>query len=142
MSTTATSAGSAVAASKPLNVALWVVQSLLALAFGLAGWVKLTKSLPDLAGASWTNDVPTVIVRFIGAAELAGALGLLLPSLTRIFPDATPLAATGLTTIAALAVAFHVYRGDAAVIVVPAALGLAASFVAWGRFRKVPIRPR
>jgi putative oxidoreductase len=142
MSTTTTTAGSVAEASKPLHVALWVVQGLLALAFGLAGWMKLTKSLPDLAGQSWTGDVPTAMVRFIGVAELAGALGLVLPSLTRIVPGATPVAATGLTTIAALAVAFHVYRGDLALLVIPIALGLGASFVAWGRFRKAPISPR
>jgi hypothetical protein len=142
MSTTTTTAGCVEETSKPLRTALWVVQGVLALVFGLAGWMKLTKSLPDLAGVPWTNDVPTPMVRFIGAAELAGALGLVLPSLARIVPGATPVAATGLTTIAALAVAFHVYRGDLALLVFPVALGLAAAFVAWGRLRKAPIRPR
>jgi len=52
------------------------------------------------------------LVRFIGVSELAGALGLILPAATRIRPGLTPLAALGLSTIMALAMLFHLVRGE------------------------------
>lgn len=92
---------------------------------------------------NWSIDVPVPLIRIIGVCELIGAIGLMLPAATRIRPELTPAAATGLTTVMALAITFHLYRGDAGGrFVVPAALGLVAAFVAWGRFRKVPIVPR
>jgi hypothetical protein len=87
-------------------------------------------------------DVPRPLVLLIGTAELLGAIAMVLPAATRIAPTVTPLAATCLTTLMALAVTFHLYRGDTLVWVVPAALGAVAALVAWGRFRKVPILPR
>ena len=92
---------------------------------------------------NWSIDVPVPLMRIIGVCELLGAIGLMLPAATRIRPELTPAAATGLTTVMALAITFHLYRGDAGGrFVVPAALGLLAAFVAWARFRKVPIVPR
>src|SRR5215471_11180050 len=102
--------------SRALGVALWVVQALLALAFGMGGFMKLTTPLDVLAQKmAWVGSVPGPLVRFIGASELAGALGLLLPSLTRIRPRLTPVAAAGLVTIMMLAIPFHVLRGEAPV---------------------------
>ena len=87
--------------------------------------------------------MPAPLVRVIGVCELLGAIGLLLPAATRIRPELTPAAATGLTTVMALAIAFHLYRGDAGGrFILPAALGLVAAFVAWARFRRAPIVPR
>jgi putative oxidoreductase len=128
--------------SKALHVALWVAQVLLFAAFGMAGFMKLTTPIPDLAQKmAWVTAVPH-LVRFIGAAELAGALGMLLPSITRIRPGLTALAGLGLTTIMILAMAFHVSRGEASVTPANLVLGGLAAFVAWGRFRKAPIEPR
>ena len=143
-SATATSSTTAATPGKGLNIALWVVQVLLAVMFGMAGVMKTTKPIADLVAMNlkWAGGVPEALVRFIGASELAGALGLLLPSLTRIMPWLTPLAALGLVVIMALAAPFHISRGEANVIGVNFVLGGLAAFVAWGRFRKAPIAPR
>lgn len=126
---------------KALAVALWITQGLLALAFGFAGFMKLTRPFAELAAAMpWTEVVGPALTRFIGASELAGALGLILPAVTRIKPNLTPLAAIGLATIMLLAMLFHVSRGEP-----PFAnllLGGLAAFVAWGRFRRAPILAR
>jgi hypothetical protein len=81
-------------------------------------------------------------VRFIGVAELAGALGLILPAATRIQPRLTALAAVGLATMMALAIPFHLMRGETGAIVFNLVLGSLAAFVAWGRERRAPIEPR
>ena len=91
---------------------------------------------------AWTAAVPVALVRFIGASELAGAIGLLLPAATRIKPVLTPLAALGLVTVMVLAAGFHVTRGEFSVLPVNAVLGGLAAFVAWGRTRGAPIRSR
>lgn len=59
-----------------------------------------------------TTSVPMGLVRLTGLTEVLGALGVLLPSLTRIRPAFTPLAATGLVAVMALAAVFHPVRGD------------------------------
>jgi hypothetical protein len=141
--TAASSAGAPTAPSKGLNIALWIVQALLAAAFGFAGFGKLTAPIAELAPRmAWVTTLPPGVVRFIGAAELAGALGLLLPSLTRIQPRLTALAGAGLATIMALAAVFHVSRGEARYIGMNLGLGALAAFVAWGRFKKAPIAAR
>lgn len=139
-----TAAISHAAQSRPaLRATLWVAQILLAVAFGAAGAMKLTQPLADLAGTmAWTAAVPGALVRFIGAAELAGALGLVLPSLTRIQPRLTALAALGLVVVMALATAFHLSRGEGEMVAPNLVLGALAAFVAWGRGKAAPISPR
>ena len=88
------------------------------------------------------NTVPPGVVRFIGTAEFLGALGLILPSVMRVRPGLTPLAAAGLVTVMALASAFHLLRGEFSAIAFNLALGSAAAFIAWGRYRQAPIAPR
>jgi len=129
--------------SKVLNILLWVGQITLAGMFGMAGVAKATRPIAELAPQiPWTADMPEVLVRFIGTAELLGALGLVLPALTRIRPVLTPLAAAGLVTIMALASVFHATRAEPGGIVVNLLLGSIAAFVAWGRYRKAPIAAR
>ena len=129
--------------NKGLSIALWSAQVLLAIAFGMAGLTKATTPLADLAAQMpWTTTMPGGLVRFIGFAELAGALGLLLPSLTRLKPVLTPLAAAGLAVVMVLASILHATRGELAILPVNVLLGAVAAFVAWGRFRKAPIAPR
>ncbi len=126
-----------------INVTLWIAQLLLAVAFGMAGIMKSTQPIPDLAAAmGWPGDLPAVVVRFIGASELAGALGLVLPSATRIRPLLTPLAAIGLVLVMLLAALFHISRGEWSALPINVVLGGLAAFVAWGRLRKAPIFPR
>lgn len=129
--------------SKGLHVGLWVTQALLALTFLGAGATKLTAPLAQLqAQMPWVAGSMGSLVRLIGAVELAGALGLVLPAATRIKPGLTPLAALGLLAVMTLAAATHLSRGEAPMVPVNLVLGSLAAFVAWGRARKAPIAPR
>lgn len=128
--------------SRGLVVGLWVAQILLALVFGFAGLMKLVTPIDELAkNAAWIKD-SAVLIRFIGTSEVAGALGMLLPSLTRIMPRLTSLAALGLFTVMVLATGFHLLRGEARFTPMTIALGALAAFVAWGRYRWAPIAAR
>jgi len=126
-----------------LHVALWGGQVLLAALYGAAGFTKLTTPMADLpAMIPWTADVPEALVRFVGTSELLGSIGLLLPSIFRIQPKLSALAAAGLTTVMALASVFHLFRGEYGVIPMTAGLGSIAAFVAWGRAYGRPIPAR
>jgi hypothetical protein len=126
-----------------MNVTLWIVQGLLSLFSLAAGWNHGLRPLSEtVQTAKWVADVPSWLVRFIGVAELAAGIGLILPAVTRIMPVLTPLAAVGLATIMGLAIPFHIMRGEANVIVLHAVVVALSVFVAWGRFKRAPIRPR
>ena len=141
--TTSSSTNVTAGRSRGLHIALWIVQGLLALAFLFTGFTKLTQPMAALAAAMpWTADVPAALVRFIGFAELAGALGLILPSLTRIQPRLTVLAAIGLVLVMLLAAPFHLSRDEGAMMMPNLVLAALAAFVAWGRAKKAPIAPR
>jgi hypothetical protein len=141
--TTATRTADGVQPSKAPHFALWGAQILLALAFGMAGTMKTTQPMDVLVQKMvWPGALPAALVRFIGTSELLGALGLILPSATRIKPGLTPLAGAGLVTIMLLASAFHASRGELGVVPVNLVLGGLAAFVAWGRWKKAPIAPR
>ena len=126
--------------SKGLNIALWTAQGLLASVFIMAGASKTFQSISGLSEMlPWVTEVPEALVRFIGISELLGGTGLLLPSLLRIRPALTPLAATGLALVMILATAFHISKGETAVIGMNFVFLAAALFIAWGRTKKVPI---
>jgi putative oxidoreductase len=125
-----------------MNIALWIVQGLLALAFGMAGFSKAFMPLDQLAvQMAWVADTPGWIVRFAGIAELFGAVGLILPAALRIRPGLTPMAAADLALVMVLAATLHLFRGEFAFMVPPAILFSLSMFVAWGRFRGRRIRP-
>jgi hypothetical protein len=84
--------------------------------------------------------LPGAFVRFIGVAEVLGAIGLILPGLLRIRPGLTPLAAAGLVVIMIGATAVTLVGGDVALALVPLVVGLLAAFVAYGRWRLAPHR--
>jgi putative oxidoreductase len=131
------------APSKALNIGLWIVQLVLAAMFGMAGVMKSTAPIPELAAQmGWPGVLPPALVRFIGVSELAGAIGLVLPAATRIKPQLTPLAAAGLVVVMLLAAVFHIVRGEFGALPFNIGLGAAAAFVAWGRWTKAPIPPR
>ncbi len=130
-------------APKAWNITLWGAQVLLAVAFGMAGFMKTTLPIADLAEKMvWPGALPPALVRFIGVSELAAALGLILPAATRIKPVLTPLAGVGLVIVMVLASIFHAMRGELGALPMNFAFGALAAFVAWGRFRKAPIAPR
>ena len=125
-----------------MHILLWVVQILLACAFGMAGVMKSTQPVEALVqgGIAWAGQMPLAMVRFIGVSELLGAIGLILPAATKIKPILTPLAALGLLTIMILAMAFHLSRGEVQATPINIVLGGLAAFIAWGRTKKAPIR--
>ena len=135
-----------VAAARPargLHVSLWLAQLLLAAAFLLVGYTHAIAPIAvAVARAPWVASLPEALIRFIGVVELAGALGILLPGATRIQPTLTPLAAAGLATMMALAIPFHLVRGETNEIVINLVLGALAAFVAWGRMWRVRIPAR
>lgn len=127
------------------DIALWAVQILLAAFYGLAGFSKISQPMDALAamGMTYALDYPDLLTRFVGTAELLGAVGLVLPALTRILPGLTPLAALGLSAIQVLAIGLHAMRGETAQTLPMNLVLLAlALLVLWGRTRKAPISPR
>jgi putative oxidoreductase len=126
-----------------MKIILWIAQVLLALAFLAAGAMKLTQPLATLAvSLPWTADVPGVLVRFIGVAEVLGGLGLVLPAATRILPRLTPIAAAALAIDMVLATLFHLVRSEAMMAPITLLLVALLAFVAWGRTVRAPIAPR
>lgn len=142
---TTTSAASSSTASTPsrgLHLGLWVVQVLLALAFGASGLMKTLTPIEELAkNMAWVGEMPG-LVRFIGISEFLGAVGLILPAALRIMPKLTGVAAAALVVVMVLAAGFHVMQGDVAHMPPSVVLGLLAGFVAWGRLSAAPIAPK
>ena len=123
-----------------LHITLWVLQVALGLFFMMVGYSHALAPFDQVAQqATWMQHVPRALSLFIGYAEMAGGLGLIVPAATRIAPWLTPLAALGLGTIMILAIPFHIVRGEASVIWMHALFGGLALFVAWGRWRAAPI---
>jgi uncharacterized membrane protein len=118
-----------------MNIALWIASGLLAAAYLAAGLMKATQPLEKLKTAMpWTTEYSARTVRLVGVAEIAGAIGVVLPWATGIAPVLTPIAATGLVVIQALAIRHHVQRKENQVLPVNVVLLLLALFVAVGRF--------
>ena len=121
-----------------LNVMLWLVQGLLALLFLFAGGMKLVLPLDALQATPGPIALPGPFIRFIGVAEVLGAIGLILPTLLRIRPGLTPLAAAGLVIIMTGATVITALGGNSATALVPFVVGLFSASVAYGRWRLVP----
>jgi uncharacterized membrane protein YphA (DoxX/SURF4 family) len=105
-----------------MNVALWVVQGILCVVFVLSGGIKLVAyetytRLTTKNAAVSEGVIPRGLAAFIGVCEVAGGLGLVLPSLTGIAPILTRLAAAGLAIIMLLAGIFHWRRKESLVTV-------------------------
>jgi hypothetical protein len=123
-----------------MNIALWILQALLAAAFVAHGWM-LVSPPPELLPIM--NEQMGVGFRlFLGVAELAGAVGILLPAMTRRLPWLTPLAAGCLAFVVASATVLHLSRGETSSAVTTASLFLLAAFVAYARWRVRPIATR
>lgn len=129
--------------NKKLGTGLWVAQCVAAAAFLAAGGMKLSAPIETLqAQMPWVEGALGGSVRFIGAVEVLGAIGLTVPAATRVMPKLTPLAAVGLGTVMLLAAVTHLSRGEAPMVAINGLLGGLAAFIAWGRFRKAPIAAR
>jgi uncharacterized membrane protein YphA (DoxX/SURF4 family) len=121
-----------------MKIASWIVQVLLALVFIASGSMKLFAFDQFAASAPALAD-QRALVTFIGLAELAGAIGLILPALTKILPVLTTWAAVGLATIMVLATGFHLSRGEASHAGVTVILLAMAAFVIFARGFKAPV---
>lgn len=122
---------------------LWTAQAFIAIAFCLGGIMKLAMPIPQLAGMwPWTGDLAPSMVRLLGVIDLLGGLGILLPSLTRIKPGLTVLAAVGCIALQLCAILFHSSRAEFSVLPVNVVLIAGTLFILWGRWKKIPISER
>ncbi len=119
-----------------MNVVLWIIAGLLAAAFAAAGLMKLTQPKPKLAasGMAWTEDFSDGQVKGIGAVEVLGAIGLILPAALGIAEILTPLAAAGLAITMVGAAITHLRRKEGSMVPINVVLGGLAVFVAVMRF--------
>ncbi|MEK5164554.1 DoxX family protein [Paenibacillus sp. FSL R5-0527] len=117
-----------------MNVALWVVQILLALIFLMGGWMKLFMYNKVYEMWPWVKDSPKALVTFVGCVDLLAGLGVILPQLTGILPWLTPLAALGASVILTLAVALHIKRKEMKDVIPNLVFLALAVFVTVGRF--------
>ena len=118
-----------------MNIVLWVVQVLLAGMFGMAGFMKTFQTAKAKEQMPWAKNRSDTFVRFVGIAELLGALGLFLPLLTGILPWLTPLAAAGLAVIQLLAIfTEHLPKKEYNVIPINILLLALSIFVVAGRW--------
>jgi len=122
-----------------MSIALWVVQVLVAVAFLGAGATKLSQPKEKLLkNMAWVDDFSQPTARIIGALEILGAIGVVVPALTGILPWLTPLAALGLVLLMLGAALTHLRRTEYGYIIMNAVLLVLAAFVVWGRFFVLP----
>ena len=123
-----------------MNVVLWVLQVLLALAFFAHGCLFL---FPPASVVEQMNaTLPRWFQLFLGVAEILAAIGLTLPGLSRIQPWLVSWAAAGIMIVMVSATVFHVMRGEISSAVITFVLLLMATYVAYMRWRVAPIRAR
>jgi uncharacterized membrane protein YphA (DoxX/SURF4 family) len=119
-----------------VNVVLWIIAGVLAAAFLASGVMKLTQPRKKLAdsGLAWVEDFSDGAVKGIGALEVLGAIGLILPGVLDIAPVLVPIAATGLAVVMVGAAITHARRREPQAIAINLVLLVLAAVVAWGRF--------
>jgi uncharacterized membrane protein YphA (DoxX/SURF4 family) len=123
-----------------MNILLWVLQALLALAFFAHGWLLL---FPPAAMVEQMNaTLPRWFQLFLGVAEVLAAVGLTLPGLTRIQPRLVAWAAAGIMIVMICATPLHLMRGEVSSAAITFVLLAMATFIAYMRWRVAPIPPR
>ena len=120
-----------------MNIALWIIQALLAALFLFAGGVKLIMPLEEMM-KQMPIALPGWFVLVTGIVEVLGAIGLILPWLLGIRPRLTPLAAAGLVIVMIGATVYTLAAGQVASALMPLVVGLLCAFVAYGRGRLTP----
>ena len=123
-----------------MGITLWIIRGLLALAFLLSGAMKAFMPLAGLKkNMAWVANTPAALVRFIGVAEILGAIGLILPIFTGIVPWLTIAAAIGLALVMVCAAIFHAARKEYGNIIPTLVLLVLALFVVIGHLVWVPL---
>jgi putative oxidoreductase len=123
-----------------MNIVLWVLQVLLAAAF-LAHGLMFLAPPPDIA-ALMNAMLPRWFQLFLGVAEVAAAVGLTLPGVTRIMPWLVTWAAAGIIVVMVSATGLHLVRGEYSSAAITFVLLVMAVFVAYMRHRVLPIQAR
>ena len=123
-----------------MNIVLWVLQVLLALAFLAHGGLFLWPP-PEIA-AKMNESLPRWFQLFLGVAEILAGVGLTLPGITRIKPWLVVWAAGGIMIVMVSATAWHALRGEISSAAVTLVLLAMATFVAYMRYRVRPIPSR
>ena len=123
-----------------MNVVLWILQVLLALAFLAHGWLLLAP--PPAIAAQMNASLPRWFQLFLGVAEILAGIGLTLPGITRIKPWLVVWAAGGIMIVMVSATVWHLMRGEISSAVVTLILLAIATFVAYMRHRVRPIPSR
>jgi uncharacterized membrane protein YphA (DoxX/SURF4 family) len=116
--------------TRAANIVLWIAQILLAALFLFAGVFKLVAPLTNVP---MPVHLPIPFLRFIGAAEVLGTVGLILPGALRVRRELTPLAAVGLVTIMSGATVITIEGGAIAPALIPLVVGAVAASIAYGR---------
>jgi uncharacterized membrane protein YphA (DoxX/SURF4 family) len=120
-----------------MNIALWILQGLLAIYFLWHGWLFVA---PPAEMAEMMNaSIDPGFRIFVGVAELLAAAGLILPGLTRILPWLTPLAAAGLMIVTGSATILHLSRGEIGSAISAALFFVLVTVVAYMRWKVKPI---
>jgi uncharacterized membrane protein YphA (DoxX/SURF4 family) len=128
--------------SNTLSIALWVTQALLSVSFLCGGVMKLFQPVEQLSAMwPWTAEVSPAFLKFTGVVDLLGGLGIILPSLLRIKPWLTPVAAVAIVVQMVGASAFHIARGEASDIGANIVFALMALFIGWGRWKTTSTQP-
>ncbi|HYN09759.1 MAG TPA: DoxX family protein [Vicinamibacterales bacterium] len=123
-----------------MNITLWVLQVLLAVAFLAHGWLFLFP--PAEMVEQMNSSIAPAFRHFIGVAEVLAALGLTVPGMTRILPWLIPSAAAGLMIVTIGATILHTTRGELTSALTTAVLLVLVTFVAYMRWKVMPIPPR
>lgn len=123
-----------------MNVAAWIVSAVLAALYVMAGFTKIAKAKEDLLAEprmAWAGEFSPGQIKAIGAVELAGAVGLVVPWLTGVATILTPVAAVGLALVQVGAAIVHARRGELATVPINVVLCALAVFVAAVRYGQV-----
>lgn len=123
-----------------MRIVVWVVQVLLAAMFLWHGSLFLfpPPELLDIMNTQFGVPFRT----FLGVMEILAGIGIILPALTRILPWLTTWAAVGMMIVVGSAAIFHATRGETSSATMTLILFLLAAFVAYMRWKVVPIAPR